>query len=109
MRANRLLALPSPLRKGRKKVRGGAPLSSFRQSHGRLGGTSLRGQSAACPPLGLARSLGNPRLCLRFDRDFGFHRVRDEALLMRGMIHLVELLLARLPVAGELRLLPEND
>src|ERR1700676_1679105 len=55
------------------------------------------------------RQSGNLRLRLRFDRDFRFHRVRDEALLVRGMIHLAELLRSRLFIAGELRLLPENN
>ena len=79
-------------------MRGGAALSSFTRSHGRLGGASPN----LCHPR-------NPRLCLRFDRDFRFDRVRDEALLVRGMIHLVELLRGRLFIAGELRLLPENN
>jgi hypothetical protein len=40
---------------------------------------------------------------LRFDRDFGFHRIGDEALLVRGMIHLFELFCRRLFVAGKLQ------
>ena len=32
-------------------------------------------------------------LLLRFDRDFGLHRISNETLLVRGMIHLFELLL----------------
>ena len=48
-------------------------------------------------------------LCLRFDRDLGFHRTRDEALLVRGMIHLLEVFRRRLLVTGELGFLPENN
>ena len=51
----------------------------------------------------------NPRLCLRFDRDFRFHGVGDEALLVCGMIHLLEFFRCWLLVAGEFRLLVEND
>ena len=42
-------------------------------------------------------------LLLRFDHDCGLHRVRNETLLVRGMIHLLELLLSRLFFAGELQ------
>jgi hypothetical protein len=37
-------------------------------------------------------------LRLRLDRDFGLHRIRNEALLVRGMIHLLKLLSSRLLV-----------
>jgi hypothetical protein len=42
-------------------------------------------------------------LRLRFDRDFGLHRISNETLLVRGMIHLLEFLLSRLFFAGELQ------
>jgi hypothetical protein len=42
-------------------------------------------------------------LGLRFDRDFGLYRIRNEALLVCGMIHLLKLLSSRLLVTGELQ------
>ena len=42
-------------------------------------------------------------LRLRFDRDFGLHRISNKTLLVRGMIHLFQLLLGRLFFAGELQ------
>ena len=45
----------------------------------------------------------SPTLLLRFDCDFGLHRISNETLLVRGMIYLLELLLSRLFFAGELQ------
>ena len=42
-------------------------------------------------------------LRLRFDRNFGLHRIRNETLLVRGMIHFLNLLRSGLLVAGELQ------
>ena len=42
-------------------------------------------------------------LRLRFDRDFGLHRIRNEALLVCRMIHLFDLLRSGLLIAGELQ------
>ncbi len=42
-------------------------------------------------------------LRLRFDRDFGLHRIRNEALLVCRMIHLFDLLRSGLFIAGELQ------
>src|SRR5437762_14322647 len=39
---------------------------------------------------------------LRFDRDFGLYRIRNEALLVRHMIHLLDLVRSRLFLAGEI-------
>jgi hypothetical protein len=53
--------------------------------------------------------LRNPRLCLRFDRHLSFYRARNEALLVRSMIHFFKLFRRRLLVSGEFRLLPEDN
>jgi len=42
-------------------------------------------------------------LRLRLDCHFGLYRISNETLLVRGMIHLLELLLSRLFFAGELQ------
>lgn len=42
-------------------------------------------------------------LSLRFDRNFGLHRIGNEALLMSGMIHLLEFLGGGLLLARELQ------
>jgi len=53
-------------------------------------------------------ALSGDHLRLRFDRDFGLHRIRNEALLVGGMIHLFDLLRGGLLVAGELQSLVQS-
>jgi hypothetical protein len=48
----------------------------------------------------------NPWLSLCFDFDLGLDRIRDEALLVRGVIHLLDFLRSRLFFAGEFESLP---
>ena len=47
-------------------------------------------------------------LRLRFDCDLGLYRVRDEALLMRAVIHLLDFLRRRLFFAGEFQTLAKD-
>ena len=49
---------------------------------------------------------GNLWLALCLDFDLSLDRVGDEALLMRGMIHFLDLLCGRLFIAGEFEALP---
>ena len=42
-------------------------------------------------------------LRLRFDRDFGLHRIGNETLLVCGVIYLLEFLRSGLLIAGELQ------
>ena len=41
---------------------------------------------------------------LLLDRHFGLDRVRDETILVREVVHLIEILVRRLIVAGEFQL-----
>src|SRR6266403_976675 len=47
-------------------------------------------------------------LSLRFDLDLGFHRICNETLLVRAMIHLLDFLRRRLLLAGEFEMLPQR-
>src|SRR6266478_6213968 len=47
-------------------------------------------------------------LSLRFDLDLGFHRICNETLLVRAMIHLLDFLRRWLLLAGEFETLPQR-
>src|SRR6266478_865724 len=64
------------------------------------------GQREIIPPSVFIRV--NLWLTLRFDVDLGLHRVRDEALVMGAMIHLLNLLRSRLFIAREFEPLPQR-
>ena len=72
---------------------------------GRIGRSPNHSQATRC----LYSLLRNPRLRLRLDRHLSFYRARNEALLVRSMIHFFELFRCRLLVSGEFRLLPEDN
>ncbi len=63
---------------------------SFRPAADTAAATTEYQALSAPPPSGLC-----------FDFDFGLHRIRNETLLVRGMVHLLDLLHGRLFFTGE--------
>src|SRR6476659_4901130 len=79
----------------------------WREMRRLLGESIQSGQREIIPPSVFIRV--NLWLTLRFDFHLGLHRVGDEALLVRAMIHLLDFLRRRLFLAGEFQPLSKCD